>query len=559
MGENLSRLYIPTTSPEDWKWLLAEPDKQWRPGYSAWAVAHSWEAAGGLPPEIARLIRETPFFAGVVPELLCGFPEHKVDLPGGRRPSQNDVFALLRVGDYTVSLAVEGKVEESFGPLISEWLKDASDGKKRRLKELCEQLGLNPDRLPPTLRYQLLHRTASAIIEADRFKTDAAAMVVQSFSETATSKDDYLCIVDLLRGQAQDTGLTQIKLPSGLPLFVGWADGDRAFLYDASLSARGQEAPTIASLNDDALQGSRDARDMALIPKDGAQPPNMTEQLTRSSQDRLAGGAQRAVSEGAAPPGDLSHLNLIELLAVARTSEQSCINADQIKAAFTRQVSPVRIKPYFVTHEARGLDEPQTNQGEEYLAKQLVAQRILDVSDGGQITLLDYQFPLKAVLSDKIGKVDLIGRTRDNSVALMELKTDDSTENPRVGLLEILTYWAAIRQSLDRINEEALSKHLCSSPLSKPAHLYILAPDAYWVRWREPGRRQRWYQFCSLVQELQYRLDAVIGCLALRDGPSTGTPFTVAPVYAGLEGFTDDGAGHISDKAYWRAERGEDL
>ena len=32
----------------------------------------------------------------------------------------------------------------------------------------------------PSLRYQLFHRTAAAVIEARRFGTDAAAMVVHS-------------------------------------------------------------------------------------------------------------------------------------------------------------------------------------------------------------------------------------------------------------------------------------------------------------------------------------------------------------------------------------------
>ncbi len=252
-------------------------------------------------------------------------------------------------------------------------------------------------------------------------------------------------------------------------------------------------------------------------------------------------------------------MNLLNLLAAARRSEQSCITADQIEAAFTHHVSPIRAQPYFVNHDAKELNELPTNRGEEYLAKQLAAQGTLETWDGGQITLLDYQFPLKAVRADRIGKVDLIGHTRDHAVALIELKTGDSPENPRVGLLELLAYWAAVRQNLDRINAEALSKNLCSSPLTKPARLYLMAPDAYWTRWREPNRRQRWYQFCAQVQELQLRLDAIVGCLALRDGPSTGCPFTVGPVYIGLEGFTADATGRISDEAYWRAELGDDF
>ncbi|MBK5133894.1 hypothetical protein JJE00_05630, partial [Candidatus Bathyarchaeota archaeon] len=42
-----------------------------------------------------------------------------------------------------ISIAVEGKVAESFGEHIVEWSKDKSAGKAVRLKFLCESLGLH--------------------------------------------------------------------------------------------------------------------------------------------------------------------------------------------------------------------------------------------------------------------------------------------------------------------------------------------------------------------------------------------------------------------------------
>ena len=53
------RILIPTDSESDWKSLLAEPEKQWRPGYSAMLTAQSWENAGGLPPEIESVFTKT--------------------------------------------------------------------------------------------------------------------------------------------------------------------------------------------------------------------------------------------------------------------------------------------------------------------------------------------------------------------------------------------------------------------------------------------------------------------------------------------------------------------
>jgi hypothetical protein len=88
--------------------FLADPDKQWRTGYSAKSLAACWEAANGLPSEIAELLSQA---TGAPPsdlELLVAFPEWKVALPGGQRESQNDVFALVRAGSAVVSVAVEG-------------------------------------------------------------------------------------------------------------------------------------------------------------------------------------------------------------------------------------------------------------------------------------------------------------------------------------------------------------------------------------------------------------------------------------------------------------------
>ncbi|WP_102226675.1 DUF6946 family protein [Acidimangrovimonas sediminis] len=173
----MSRIYVPTRGLGDWRALLADPEKHWRAGYSAMAAARSWEAADGLPPEIAAMFVTNA-------ELLLAIPEHKVALPGGRRESQCDVFALVRDGNETVSLAVEAKVAEPFDRTIGDWLRNASDGKRTRLAAICELLGCPPP--PDDLYYQLFHRTAAAILEAKRFGTDTAAMVVHSFVSVAS-------------------------------------------------------------------------------------------------------------------------------------------------------------------------------------------------------------------------------------------------------------------------------------------------------------------------------------------------------------------------------------
>lgn len=218
----MAKILIPTVGPNDWQRFLADPEKQWKRGYSAMATALSWEAANGLPPEIADLL-------GGAPELLLAIPEHKVALPGGRRESQCDVFALVRISDETIAIAIEAKVNEPFGPTIGEWMVNASKGKVERMRFICDLLGLNA--LPPEeLRYQLFHRTAAAVLEAKRFKTDRAAMVVQSFSQEHRWFEDFAAFAAMFGLQAKKGQSLNYDLPSGMPLTLGWVVGSEAFL-----------------------------------------------------------------------------------------------------------------------------------------------------------------------------------------------------------------------------------------------------------------------------------------------------------------------------------------
>lgn len=105
----MSRVYKPTSGPEDWKSFLAEPKKQWKTGFSARTLAYCWEDAGGLtgglPTEIASMLRPH----GGEAELILAIPEYKVPLAGASRgDSQNDVFALVRAGEQTFAITVEG-------------------------------------------------------------------------------------------------------------------------------------------------------------------------------------------------------------------------------------------------------------------------------------------------------------------------------------------------------------------------------------------------------------------------------------------------------------------
>lgn len=221
----MKRIYIPTVSADDWRKHLAEPDKHWRSGYSAKTFAECWEQSNGFPVEFQRMFSSAgnPAFAEL--ELLLAFPEYRVDLTDGKRPSQNDLFVLARAKDgHLASIMVEGKVSEPFGETLEVWLKDASEGKKKRLKTLCAILGLQND--PPLhVRYQLFHRTASAVLEAKRFNAQYALMIVHSFSPEHRWFSDYQDFLGLFGVSAGINELVELPATEGKRLFTAWVVG----------------------------------------------------------------------------------------------------------------------------------------------------------------------------------------------------------------------------------------------------------------------------------------------------------------------------------------------
>lgn len=222
----MSRILIPSRGPGDWRDLLADPAKHWRAGYSAMAAAHSWEAADGLPPEIAAL-----FCPGA--ELIFAIPEHKVPMPGRGRDSQCDIFALIRTDAGTVATAIEAKVSEPFGPTIADWLVETSREKLGRLASIRELVGCEQPR--GDLRYQLFHRTAAAVLEAERMGATGAAMIVQSFSHGDRWRDDFNAFADFLGATPGPRSVRALTLPGGKILTLGWARGDERFLADSGV------------------------------------------------------------------------------------------------------------------------------------------------------------------------------------------------------------------------------------------------------------------------------------------------------------------------------------
>jgi hypothetical protein len=222
----MKRIYVPSASPLAWKALLAQPELHWKAGYSAMTLARCWEeAAERLPREIQRLLDSDPPGPLSGARLLLAFPEYCVPLPGGSTATQTDVFAIVRGAQGLGVLAVEGKVDEEFGPTVES---KAKAGAADRLKYLHELLSLAPT-ATSQLRYQLVHRTAAAILLAQEFGATAAAMIVHSFSPSGMWYSDFEAFVRAFGADPAKERLIPVGERAGIALFLGWATGDERF------------------------------------------------------------------------------------------------------------------------------------------------------------------------------------------------------------------------------------------------------------------------------------------------------------------------------------------
>ena len=218
----MTRIRIPSRRAEDWRGLLADPVKHWRMGYSAYELAHAWQAAEEFPPAVAAVLATAPFGAL---ELLFAFPEHKVRVPGRGGVSATDLFALGRsaAGDL-VTVAVEGKVDESFDKPVRDWLADPKGNRENRLDRLeglAELLDLDVADLHG-IPYQLLHRAAVPFLEAKRINAAHAVLLVHSFSSERAHLDEYQAFARLFAVSGQPGVIESAGSRDGVQRHVCW-------------------------------------------------------------------------------------------------------------------------------------------------------------------------------------------------------------------------------------------------------------------------------------------------------------------------------------------------
>lgn len=225
----MKRIFVPTRSGSDWQRLLAKPTLHWKKGASAMTAAAAWEAASGeVPSEISALLSATAEPPLIDLSLLAAIPEWEVALPGGATTSNTDVMALCRNDHGLCVLAVEAKVLEDFGPLVGEKRAAGSTDQASRLAYLHQLLRVG--RFDDSIRYQLLHRTASAILTARAFHAATAVMLVHAFGTPSARKQDFAAFC-LAMGAAEVVPDVYKVVSHARPsLYLAWSSGEPKYL-----------------------------------------------------------------------------------------------------------------------------------------------------------------------------------------------------------------------------------------------------------------------------------------------------------------------------------------
>ena len=225
-GIIMKRIFVNTDGLGDWRKKLADPVKHWKREKSAFECAVSWESAKrtghGLPNKIRRILNKSEKFKKG--ELLLAIPEHQVPLKPSGRGSQNDVWTLIKFKHDIFSVSVEAKAGEDFDDTVIDWLNkdEKKAGRKERLKFLKTILQIEHAETD-NVRYQLLHRAVSAILEARRFRTDGAMMIIQSFSDS-DKFDDFANFCNLFGIKAERNIAFRVESFKEMPLYFCWID-----------------------------------------------------------------------------------------------------------------------------------------------------------------------------------------------------------------------------------------------------------------------------------------------------------------------------------------------
>lgn len=211
----------PLFKPQDVIAFLGRGEQHWKEGRSAFEAAHSWFALKNIPASIQAILNQVSDFEGAVLEKAVFEKKTKLDSYG--RESQTDIMAFLKVNDGRAVVGVEAKVDESFGPLVREW-NDYGTGKLRRLAGILDRLKFGSIAIGE-LRYQLFHRVAATLIEAQHASARHAAVIVQSFVSKRTGFEDFVAFANAFGASVTAPGkLSQPRAVGEVTMRLGWTE-----------------------------------------------------------------------------------------------------------------------------------------------------------------------------------------------------------------------------------------------------------------------------------------------------------------------------------------------
>lgn len=191
-------------------WVEIVTARNFKPGHSAYECAHKWKGVRSKFPEPITSILQKSESLSLRDLRICQIQaEYAVYLDTHTSPSRNDLllFCECQRGQKVV-IAVEAKCDESFAQPVRDWLctadspnprsqckmftdeKQPVERKLRRLAFLNEVLSQNFGS-DSTIRYQLLHRFASAILTARQTFACAGVMLIEAFTQSERNFKDF--------------------------------------------------------------------------------------------------------------------------------------------------------------------------------------------------------------------------------------------------------------------------------------------------------------------------------------------------------------------------------
>jgi hypothetical protein len=185
-------------------WFAKAPPKQgakhWKDYRSAKELAKAWFRKPDATPPDELLCFLQQSFPGNEISLTLAYPERVVPLDTfGGEHRNTDLLVLGNVGFLKVAISIEAKADEPFGDhLVGEYY-----DRRRSVpgSNVCARIdGLSRalfntglDAQIRSLRYQLLHATAGALIAAKKYGAEAAIFLVHKFISNRLNPSSIAC------------------------------------------------------------------------------------------------------------------------------------------------------------------------------------------------------------------------------------------------------------------------------------------------------------------------------------------------------------------------------